>query len=136
MKALTSVITAFNRSDSSGYNFKALAKLIGVLLALVVLLGVVLWRVFATTSSRVAPATVVVSTTPPMPAEVFVDGKPVGSIKTGVPFTKELTPGEHKVAVVVAEPCHLAVRVRACWVKIKSKKPLTMSPAAMKPKKK
>ena len=35
MKALTSVITAINRPDSAGYNFKALAKLVVILLGLI-----------------------------------------------------------------------------------------------------
>ncbi|MFT4546150.1 MAG: voltage-gated potassium channel [Verrucomicrobiales bacterium] len=40
MKAITSVITAFRDSDSSGYNFKALAKLVGILIVLVVAFSV------------------------------------------------------------------------------------------------
>ena len=40
MKALTSVITAFKESDSSGYNFKALAKLFSILLLLIVVFSV------------------------------------------------------------------------------------------------
>ena len=35
MKALTSVITAFRESDTSGYNFKALAKLFAILILLI-----------------------------------------------------------------------------------------------------
>ena len=40
MKALTSVITAFKESDSSGYNFRALAKLVLILVVLITVFSV------------------------------------------------------------------------------------------------
>ncbi|MCC6748746.1 MAG: PEGA domain-containing protein [Deltaproteobacteria bacterium] len=74
--------------------------LIGVLVALVVILCLVLWRFFSV-GPKEAPATVVISTSPPRAAEIHLDGRSVGRMSVGTPFTlKDLASGTHQVTVL------------------------------------
>jgi eukaryotic-like serine/threonine-protein kinase len=75
--------------------------LIGVLVALVLILGIVLWKVFSSQRTATpALATVVISASPPLPAEVTVDGVPRGSLEPGMPLTiKDLKPETHQVVI-------------------------------------
>jgi eukaryotic-like serine/threonine-protein kinase len=75
--------------------------LIGVLVALVLILGIVLWKVFSSQKAATpALATVVISASPPLPAEVTVDGVARGSLEPGMPLTiKDLKPETHQVVV-------------------------------------
>jgi serine/threonine protein kinase len=66
--------------------------LIGVLVAMVVILGIVTWRVVSTRSSTPAlpkAATLVVSTTPSRAATVLIDGVKRGEITAGTPLPIE-----------------------------------------------
>jgi eukaryotic-like serine/threonine-protein kinase len=75
--------------------------LLGVMVALVVILGIVLWRLVATRpESGKSFATLVITANPPRAAEVVIDGKPRGMMSPGTPYTlKDLEPREHRVAI-------------------------------------
>ncbi|MCB9556415.1 MAG: serine/threonine protein kinase [Deltaproteobacteria bacterium] len=72
--------------------------LIGVLLAIVLILGVVLWRLYITIERR-DMATVVVSVRPPQEAELFVDKQKVAVLLPGVPRSVEVVAGFHDLMV-------------------------------------
>ena len=75
--------------------------LIGVLVALVVILVVVIWRLFASGGIGTSnPATLVITATPPQAAEVLVDGQRKGAMVPGNPFTlKDVSPQEHTITL-------------------------------------
>ncbi len=75
--------------------------LIGVLVALVVILAVVVWRLFAAGGlGGASPATLVITTSPPQQAEVVVDGQTKGKMVPGNPFTlKEMSAQEHVITL-------------------------------------
>jgi serine/threonine protein kinase len=97
--------------------------LIGVLVAMVVILGIVLFKVFSTRGAA-STATLVVTATPPREAEVYLDGERKGQMKSGVPFTlKELAAGQEHRILVRAEgldPVIQAVTLAAGDVKVVS----------------
>ena len=96
--------------------------LIGVLVALLVIMGIVVWRVFTASQKATSQtSTLVVSTTPAGGAQILLDGRSRGQIKSGAPFMLEnLKPGDHKVGVRVggAEDVERSVTLTAGQVKV------------------
>jgi len=88
--------------------------LIGVLVALLVIMGIVVWRVFTAHQAAPRASTLVLSATPPGSAEVLLDGKSKGRLESGTPFMiEDLPPGSYTVALRVSgvEPEEQAVKL-------------------------
>ena len=73
--------------------------LIGVLVAVVIILGIVVWRVLAVGGWKFqSPATLVITATPSRLTEVYVDGQLKGKMVPGTPFTlKDVSPQKHVI---------------------------------------
>lgn len=75
--------------------------LIGVTLALIVILGLVLWKNFRTKPDRSNQlATLVITTIPSRSAEIFIDGISSGMVRPGMPFTqRNIQPQVYRIMV-------------------------------------
>ena len=72
---------------------------IGVLVAMLIISGIVIWRFASVGGWKFdSPATLVITSTPPRKADVFVDGQLKGKMVPGAPFTlKGVSPQKHLI---------------------------------------